>query len=273
MKRALRDLGAIADWRARAVLLRNARVYLRNWKTAFFPPALEPLLFFVAFGLGLGSYVGSLGYAGKDVEYASWVAPGLLTYTAFTTSFYEGLYSAYVRMFYQKTFDGILATQVDMRHIVWGEVLWCGLRGTMNAVVVSAVLVVCVAVGLLDLSIGGLLVVPPLAFVVGWSFGAFALVFTALVPTIDHMNYPVFVVGVPLSLLSNTYFPVPRENAIVRVLLDLNPVYHFVGTARALLLGGPVLPALGALLATTAVFLVLAITLAHRLMHRRVLGS
>ncbi|MBC7172356.1 MAG: hypothetical protein H5U40_08025, partial [Polyangiaceae bacterium] len=125
----LRDLAAIADWRSRAVLRRNARVYLRNWKTAFFPPALEPLLFFVAFGLGLGSYVGSLEYAGHDVAYASWVVPGLLTYTAFTTAFYEGLYSSYVRMFYQKTFDGILATQVDMPHIVWGEVLWCGMRG------------------------------------------------------------------------------------------------------------------------------------------------
>lgn len=273
MRRALRDLAAIADWRSRAVLFRNARVYLRNWKTAFFPPAFEPLIFFVAFGLGLGSYVGSLDYAGKAVDYASWVAPGLLTYAAFTTSFYEGLYSSYVRMFYQKTFDGILVTQVDMRHIVWGEVLWCGLRGMMNGIVVSVVLVACVALDLLDVSLVGLLFVPLLAFVVGWAFGAFALVFTALVPSIDHMNYPVFVVGVPLSLLSNTYFPVPRESALVRLLLDLNPVYHFVGAARALLLGGPVLPALAALTLSTAGFLVLMITLAHRLMHRRVLGD
>jgi lipooligosaccharide transport system permease protein len=273
LSRALRDLAALFDWRSRAVLHRNARVYLRNWKTAFLPPALEPLIFFVAFGLGLGSYVGSLDYEGGEVEYASWVAPGLLTYAAFTTSFYEGLYSSYVRMFYQKTFDGILATQVDMRHIVWGEVLWCGLRGMMNAVVVSAVLVACDLAGLIDVSIAGLALVPPLAFIVGWAFGAFALVFTAIVPAIDHMNYPVFVVGVPLSLLSNTYFPIPRENVLVRVILEMNPVYHFASTSRALLLDGPVLAELGSLAIATALFLSLTITLAHRLMHRRVLGD
>jgi lipooligosaccharide transport system permease protein len=273
MSRFLVDLLAVGDWRSRVVLGRNARVYLRNWRTAFFPPALEPLLFFVAFGLGLGSYVGDLEYAGREVSYATWVAPGLLTYTAFTTAFYEGLYSAYVRMFYQKTFDGILATQVEMRHIVWGEVLWCGLRGMMNAAVVSVVLVLCQLFGLVAIDLGALVLVAPLVFVVGWAFGAFALVFTAIVPSIDHMNYPVFVIGVPLSLLSDTYFPVPTENPIVRTLLALNPVYYFVDAARALLLDGPAGGPLLALFVATAVFLVVTITLAHRLMHRRLLGE
>ncbi len=273
MSRTIADLVAISDWRARAVLVRNARVYLRNWRTAFLPPAFEPVLFFVAFGLGLGSYVGALDHGGREVPYASWVAPGLLAYATFTTAFYEGLYSAYVRMFYQKTFDGILATQVEMRHIVWGEVLWCGLRGAMNAVVVAVVLALCSAAGLLEIRLAGLVLVPLLSFVVGWSFGAFALVFTATVPAIDHMNYPVFVVGVPLSLLSNTYFPVPRDHAAVRLLLDANPVYHFASAVRALLLGGPVLPELAALAATTAIFLFATVTLAHRLMARRVLGD
>ena len=273
MSRFVLDLAALTDWRSRAVLWRNAQVYLRNWRTAFFPPALEPLLFFVAFGLGLGSYVGALEYAGREVSYATWVAPGLLTYTAFTTAFYEGLYSTYVRMFYQKTFDGILATQVDMRHIVWGEVLWCGLRGMMNAVVVSLVLVLFQAFGVVEVDLWALVALAPLTFVVGWSFGAFALVFTAIVPSIDHMNYPVFVIGVPLSLLSDTYFPVPTENPIVHALLVLNPVYHFASAARALLLGGPIAPPLLGLLAATVISVVVMITLAHRLMHRRVLGE
>jgi hypothetical protein len=72
-------LFAIFDWRSIAVLRRNALVYFRNWKTAFFPPAMEPVIFFVAFGLGLGTYVGSLAYDGTDVPYATWVAPGVTT--------------------------------------------------------------------------------------------------------------------------------------------------------------------------------------------------
>ena len=126
---------AVFDWRSIAVLRRNALVYFRNWKTAFFPPAMEPVIFFIAFGIGLGTYVGSLMYDGEEVAYATWVAPGLLAYTAFSTPFFEGLYASYVRMFYQKTWDGILATQVEIHHIVWGEILWAGARGGMNTAI------------------------------------------------------------------------------------------------------------------------------------------
>ncbi|MCA9629329.1 MAG: hypothetical protein KC766_16760, partial [Myxococcales bacterium] len=114
----------VLDWRSLAVLRRNALVYLRNWRTAFFPPAMEPVVFFLAFGLGLRGYVGDLNYRGATISYATYVAPGLIAYTAFGTPFYESLYSAYVRMFYQKTWDGILATQVELPHLVWGEILW-----------------------------------------------------------------------------------------------------------------------------------------------------
>ena len=49
---ALRHLGAVADWRSWAVFRRNAFVFFRNWKTAFLPPVMEPIVYFLAFGLG-----------------------------------------------------------------------------------------------------------------------------------------------------------------------------------------------------------------------------
>src|SRR5690606_41633605 len=64
-------------------------------------------------------------------------APGMMAYTAFATPYNESLYSAYVRMFYQKTWDGILATQVEIRHLLWGEILWAGFRGAANVTVVA----------------------------------------------------------------------------------------------------------------------------------------
>ncbi len=266
-------LTSFLDWRSLAVLRRNALVYFRNWKTAFFPPAMEPVIFFVAFGLGLGTYVGSLAYQGADVPYATWVAPGLLAYTAFSTPFFEGLYASYVRMFYQKTWDGILATQVEIHHIVWGEILWCGARGALNTAIVATVLGVFQILGLVDLHWGYLFVMPLLAFAVGWTFGAFALIFTAVVPAIDHMNYPVFLIGVPLGLISNTYFPLHSDNFWLQTLLQLNPVYELSETARALLVSGRVDAHLAWLAGTALVFLVLCAALAQRLTKKRVLGD
>lgn len=264
---------AMADWRSLAVLRRNMLVYLRNWRTVFLPPAMEPVVFFLAFGLGLGSYVGQLQVGGRPVEYATYVAPGLLAYTAFSTPFFEGLYSSYVRMFYQKTWDGILATQIELHHIAWGEVLWAGCRGMLNTAVVALVLGLFHAAGLIHIHWPFLLITPFIACVAGWAFGALALVFTAIVPSIDHMNYPVFLLAVPLGLVSNTYFPVPTHNRFVALLVELNPVYHLAETFRGLLVNGAPDRHLAGLLTTVLVLLATATLLSQRLLRRRVLGE
>lgn len=266
----LRDL---PDWRTRAVFFRNARVYLRNWRTAFLPPALEPIVTFLAFGLGLGGYVGAMTWQGTDVNYATYMAPGLLAQTAFATPFFEALYSSYVRMFYQKTWDGILASQVELRHIVWGEITWAAWRGFMNTTVVALVVGTLNALGLVHLRWEWLLALPPLAFVVGWAFSAFALIFTATVPSMDHMNYPVFIVGVPLGLVSATFFPIPAGSPWLLAAMQANPVYHLAETFRGLLLNGTFDAHLGWLAVTSAAMLVVCATVAQRLVRRRVLGE
>jgi lipooligosaccharide transport system permease protein len=266
-------LGALLDWRARAVVFRNWRVWQRNWKTSFLPPAMEPVIYFLAFGLGLGSQVGPIQHDGRAVPYATWIAPGLVAYGAFATAYYEALYGSYVRMFYQKTWDSILATQVEIHHIAWGEVLWAGVRSAMNAGVVALVLGVGHAAGAVDLQWGWLPLLPLVAFVVAWTFASFALIFTALVPSIDHMNYAVFLVGVPLSFTSNTYFPVDSAWPWVAALMQANPVYHMAGLFRALIVGGEPWRSLGMLVLTSSVGLVIAATAAQRLTRRRVIGD
>jgi lipooligosaccharide transport system permease protein len=264
---------ALFDWRSAAVLRRNALVYIRNWRTAFLPPAFEPLVFFVALGMGLSGFVGTIDYGGRELDYTTYVAAGILSYTCFTTPFYEALYSAYVRMFYQKTWDGILATQVELRHILWGEILWAGVRGMMNASVVALVLVGIHFTGLIQIRWWWLPLLPPLGMVAGWSFAAMGLIFTALVPSIDHMNYPVFLIGMPISLVSNTYFPMPTDYLVVRVMAWLNPVYHLSESFRSALVGGDLATHLLGLGATVVGYLVVFTAIAQRLMRRRVLGD
>lgn len=264
---------AFADWRSWAVFRRNARVYLRNWKTAFFPPAMEPVLYFLAFGLGMAGYVGTLTWRGHALSYPQFIAPGLLAYTAFGTPFFEGLYSAYVRMFYQKTWDGILATQVELHHLVWGEILWSGARGAMNSTAVALVLGIFHAAGVIHIAWGWLFVLPIVCGLVGCAFAALALVFTALVPSIDHMNYPAFLIGIPIGLVSNTFFPLVPQHAWLRALVEINPVYQLAETARSLLVTGSAGLDAVKLAATSLGLLVIVTPIVLRLMRRRVLGD
>jgi lipooligosaccharide transport system permease protein len=124
-------LAAALHWQSRAVVLRHLRVYLHNWHTAFLPPVGEPVTMLLAFGLGVGGYVANLDYQGRPVDYLTYVAPGLLAYATFTTAVFQSLFGAFIRMRYQRTWDGQLTTQVDLRHVVWGEVLWAALLATI----------------------------------------------------------------------------------------------------------------------------------------------
>jgi lipooligosaccharide transport system permease protein len=246
-------------------------VYLSNWHTAFLPPVLEPLTMLVAFGLGLGGYVASLTWQGRPIEYMTYVAPGLLAYATFMTAIFQTLFAAFIRMRYQKTWEGQLTTQIELAHVIWGEVLWAGLLATMYAVIVAVVLVTFHALGLVTLKLAWLPALLPVSFVAACAFGALGLCFTAVLPTIDHMNLPVFILVLPMGLLSSTYFPL--EHPVLVALNLANPLYHLAQAFRGLLIGGPVLAPLAGVAALSVVMLAVLVPLDLRLLRRRVLGD
>jgi lipooligosaccharide transport system permease protein len=270
-----RWLGAAFEWQSRAVVGRHLRVYLHNWHTAFLPPVCEPVTMLLAFGLGLGGYVGSLAWHGRPVDYLTYVAPGLLAYAAFMTAVFQALYAAFIRMRYQRTWEGQLTTQVELRHVVWGEVLWAALLATIYVAVVALVLTGFALAGLIALDLARLPAVLPVAFVAGCGFAAFGLAFTALVPTIDHMNLPVFLVVIPMGMLSGTYFPISHPALLA--LSAANPLYHLAyhlaQAYRGLLLGGPVLGHLLGVVGLSLLMVILLVPLDLRLLRRRVLGD
>jgi lipooligosaccharide transport system permease protein len=266
-----RWLTAALEWQSRAVVVRHLRVYLHNWHTAFLPPVGEPVTMLLAFGLGLGGYVGMLDWQGRALPYPTYVAPGLLAYAAFMTAVFQALFAAFIRMRYQRTWEGQLTTQVELRHVVWGEVLWAALLATIYVLIVGLVLTLFALTGLVELDLAWLPVTLPIAFLAGCGFAAFGLCFTALVPTIDHMNLPVFLVVIPMGLLSGTYFPITHP--ALAAVSALNPLYHLAQVYRGLLLGGPVAGHLVALALLSLLLVVVLVPLDLRLLRRRVLGD
>jgi lipooligosaccharide transport system permease protein len=226
---------AAFEWQSRAVLHRHLRVYLRSWYTNFLPPATEPVLMLLAFGLGLGGYVPEVRWHDRDLAYMTFVGPGMLAYATFMTASFQSLYAAFIRMRYQRTWEGQLTSQIELPHVVWGEVLWAALLATTYAAIVSAVLTVCRALGLLQFDLGPL----PLLL--------------------------------PLSFLAGCDFPLPV--GIASTLAWANPVYHLAETYRALLLGGAFAPHLLALAGSAAAMVAVLVPLDMVLLRRRVLGD
>ena len=167
------------SYRVWKVWRRNRDVFMKTYKTSFLPSLLEPVLYLVALGLGLGGFVQLI----NGEPYIQFIAPALVAVSMMFSSFYECTFATFVRMYFQKTFDAIIATPVNIEEVIAGEILWGATKSLINS---SIVLGVIFAFGLAPSPF--LLLIPPLSFLVGLLFSAIAMCFTAIVPNIDSFS-------------------------------------------------------------------------------------
>lgn len=220
------------SWRFSKVWLRNLVVYRRIWKVNFITPLLEPLFYILAFGLGLSGLIGKVPYGGTELPYTNFIAPALIATAVMWNSFFETTYASFVRMYYQKTFDAILATPLSLEEIIVAEIVWSATKATGAAAIMFTVLAL---LGYIHLPLGLLLI--PMAFLGGLAFGAIGMFFTGIIPTIDMFNLPIFLFITPMFLFSGTFFPVSNLPQWVRPMAYVFPLYHLTELARWLGLG------------------------------------
>jgi len=221
-------LPKVGSW-AWKVWMRNWDVFMKTYRVNFILPFLEPILYLIALGFGLGGFVGPI----NGIPYAVFLAPGLISISIMNSAFFECTYGSYVRMYYQKTFDAIIATPLNLDEVIAGEILWGATRSLINALFM---LIVVIAFGLVSLPTA--LIVIPFSFISGLLFSALAMCFTAISPNINALNYPIFLLITPMFLFSGTFFPIsalpqPIQYASFATL----PLVHVVEISRALTLG------------------------------------
>lgn len=211
---------------------RNLIVYRRIWKVNFMVPLFEPLFYLAAFGVGLSGLIGDVVYAGQEFSYIRFIAPALLATAMMFNSFFETTYASFVRMYYQKTFDAMLATPLSLEEVITAEIVWGATKSMMAAAII---LVVISAFGYVTYPWG--LMVVPLAFIGGLGFGSVGMFFTGITPSIDMFNLPMFLFVTPLFLFSGTFFPVSGLPVWGQYLALASPLYHLVELTRLLTMG------------------------------------
>ncbi len=207
---------------------RNLTVYQRLWKVVFLPPLLEPLFYLVAFGVGLSVLVGRVGYHGTEVSYIAFIAPALLAINIMQNAFFETTYASFVRMYYQKTFDAMMATPLCLEEIMTAEIIWGATKSVMATAIMQGVISL---FGLIQYPAGLLII--PLAFVGGMAFGAIGLLFTGTVETIEMFNLPIFLFVTPMFLFSGTFFPLENLPLWAQKFALIFPLTHLVKLTRA----------------------------------------
>jgi len=211
---------------------RNYSVYRRTWAISFLPPLLEPVLYILAFGLGLGQLVGDLQVGEQEVSYTRFIAPALVAVAIMYNAFFETSYNSFVRMYYQKTYDALLATPLNLHEVIFGDIVWAATKSVIAAMLMGSMLTL---FGLLALP--GALLLLPLALLGGLFFGALGMVFTGLVPGIETFNVPIFLLITPMFLFSGTFFPLQQLPEWAQQVALALPLTHLVNLARATSLG------------------------------------
>ncbi|MBE0516387.1 MAG: ABC transporter permease [Methanophagales archaeon] len=210
------------------VWLRNRDVFMKTYKVNFLPPFLEPLLYLFALGFGLGRYIDVI----EGISYVKFIAPALIAISIMNSAFFECTFGSYVRMYYQKTFDAIIATPLSIEEVITGELLWGATRSLIYATIMLPVLA---AFGLIDLPLSLLII--PFSFIAGFLFATIGMCFTAITPNINSLNYPTFLFITPMFLFSGTFFPLSLlPEPIQYFALATLPLTHLVMITRALTL-------------------------------------
>jgi lipooligosaccharide transport system permease protein len=210
--------------RAWRVWHRNLVVFTRTWKVNFFPPLIEAFLYLSAIGLGIGSYIGVI----DGIPYVNFIAPAILAISVMNSAFFECTYGSYVRMYYQKSFDAMIATPLSIEDVIAGELLWGATRSVIYVIIMLPVLA-----GFGVISLPASLLAIPVAFLGGLMFAGIGMCFTSITPGIDTLNYPAFLFITPMTLFSGTFFPLTLLPAVLQdIALIFLPLTHLVAVMR-----------------------------------------
>ena len=215
----------------RGILLfeRNLLSYKSMW-TIIVSGFFEPLFFLLALGYGLGGYVGVVTVDGQTLEYAVFIAPGLLAASAMNGAFYDAT-NVFWKLRYQKLYDSILSTPLNPRDIAAGETVWALFRGLIYAVGFFAVIL---ALGLVE-SWWALLALPATIFL-GFAFagaGIAAVTYMRSWQDFDILNLAIL----PMFLFSATFFPLSTYPRWLELVIQATPLYHGVELLRSLTTG------------------------------------
>src|SRR5688572_1254017 len=199
------------------------------WKATTFSSVLEPIIYLLAFGLGLGSTI--VGRV-DGLEYVEFVGTGMVATAVIFSSALPAMFGTFVKERFQNTYDAILAAPVDPEELVTAEMLWIGIRAGFFG---CFPLLIAMAFGL-DPA-WGMLLVPLFCFVTALGWAAFGISVAASVAKIDQFNYVTTLVITPLFLVAGTFFPIDQLSEGLQALANVNPLYQLVELVRGAAFG------------------------------------
>lgn len=209
------------------IWLREFKNYLRA-KERIIGSLAMPLLWFLIFGMGLGS---SISFTGVDVNYFSFIVPGIIAMSLLFTSLFAGVSVIWDREFgFMKE---MLVAPVSRVSIVIGKAL----GGATTALIQSSfILIIAVAFGW-DVSIISLLLFIPLILIISIGFVSLGLTIASLMQSTEGFQLIMNFIVMPMFFLSGALFPLNSLPEWLRLFTYANPMMYGVEILRFVSIG------------------------------------
>jgi lipooligosaccharide transport system permease protein len=210
------------------VVEREARVFSRLWRGVIFSLFLNPILYLVALGLGLGDLVKEHTGNVEGVTYLQYVTPGVLMAVAMQVAAGESMWPVLGGVKWIKFFHATVATSITADQVLYGYVLWICLRAMLGAI---AFVIVALVLGAIP-SAWGILAIP-IAGLCAAAFSAPLCAFSVAQDT--DVAFPLIMrVGVlPIFLFSGAFFPTTQLPEWLQKIAMISPLWNAIELGRA----------------------------------------
>lgn len=222
---------AVSPHRALKLVRRNVLAYKHYW-IAFVTGFFDPVFYLVAVGFGVGQFIDSVSYGGTAVDYATFLAPGLLATATLNGAVYDGFFTPFFKLNWMKTYEGIVTTPISISDIAVGEIIWAVIRGTLYGI---AFLLVIGALGLIE-SGWAVLAIPAVTLSAA-ALSSGAMFLTTVTKQISSLEKVMTLVVIPLFLFSGTFYPLSVYPDYIQPVIQATPLYHSASLLRALTTG------------------------------------
>ncbi|MBM3656567.1 MAG: ABC transporter [Actinobacteria bacterium] len=217
--------------RARAIIERSL-IALRS--STWVPVAtgfVEPVLYLLAFGYGMGELIGNVTLGDRAVDYTVFIAPGLLAASAMNGAIYDSTWNVFFKLNESKLYQGMLATPLGPLDVALGEIVWALFRGLSYSI---AFMLITAPLGLVP-SWGALLAIPA-AVLIAFGFASFGMAITSYFKTYQQMGL-INIALLPMFLFSGSLYPISVYPDWLELTIKLLPTWHGIELTRDIWFG------------------------------------
>jgi lipooligosaccharide transport system permease protein len=192
---------------------------------------VEPVLFLLAFGYGMGNLVGDVTTGSTTIDYTLFIAPGLLANSAMNGAIYDSTWNVFWKLNESKLYKTMLSTPLGPMDIALGEICWALIRGLVYSL---GFLTVVSVLGITP-SIWALLAIPA-ASLVAFGFASFGMAITSYFKTYQQMGF-INIVLLPMTLFSGSLYPISVYPDWLEKIIMALPLWHGIELVRTFWFG------------------------------------